>query len=102
MFQDCDDPETQSGPSNAKTGKAGPVSKYKKVRHWDKKSSKVALNLTQSVDDIDTSPVESLWVYFERVFPRSLVEHIVEQTNLYSQQYGGDELASHPKKFWVS
>ena len=80
----------QSGPSNAKTGKAGAVSKKKKVRHWDKKSSKVALNLSQSHDEIDTSPVESPLVYFERVFPRSLVEHIVGQTNQYSQQHGRD------------
>ena len=32
MLQDCDGTETQSGPSNAKTGKAGAVGKKKKVR----------------------------------------------------------------------
>ena len=90
ILQGSHDPETSGGPSSTQSGKVGPTKKKKKDRHWDKKSTNVALNFPVSPNN-STPPSEgSPLTYFEKIFPRSLVEYIVEQTNIYSQQHGRD------------
>ena len=50
----------------------------------------VALEMPFNSEEVDLAASESPIVYFEKVFPRSLVEHIVEQTIIYSKQHSRD------------
>ena len=90
VFQGCNNPKTSDNGSNNQIGKKPSTRKKKKDRHWDKKSAEVALNFPASPDDATTPSEVSPLACFEKVFPMSLVEHIVEQTNIYSQLHGRD------------
>ena len=63
-FQDFSEPEAQAIHSSAKTCNARHVGRNK-YRNWDNRSSKVALNLTSSVDDRDPLPAETLLDCFQ-------------------------------------
>ena len=76
--------------SSMLTENQGSSKRKKNFRKWNKKSAEVAIDLPSVTTDNDISHPsrDSPLACFEKVFPREIVEHIVEQTNRYSMQKG--------------
>ena len=69
------------------------TNKKKKTRNWQQLQPKYLIQLPEECDPKEShseSPVEC----FKKVFTMELVDHIVEQTNLYSRQHGRNVEAS--------
>ena len=81
--EQCSTSKPTKAKSDAKSGR-----KKKKLRNWDNSTPNFLIQAPNFEKEMPEIPTESPLAFFEKFFNRDLVEHIVRETNLYSNQHG--------------